>query len=74
MARILVRGKQIVCTRAEFGLQTDPAFPTSVVRGKVVRSQPWLADRDIENAADFQGSIALIGRGGCPFTEKAMRS
>ena len=74
MARILVGGKQIVCTRAAFGLQADPAWANMVVHGKVVRSEPWQAERDIENADEVKGSIALIGRGGCPFTEKARRA
>jgi hypothetical protein len=77
LARILTEsdggGNQIVCTRAEFGLQADPAWGNMVVRGKVVRVDPWQAQRDIENADQVKGAIALVGRGGCQFTEKARR-
>jgi hypothetical protein len=74
LARILIEGRQIVCTRAEFGLQADPEKANMVVRGKVVRAVPWQAQHDLENAEDMKGAIALIGRGGCQFTEKARRS
>ena len=75
LARILIEGRQIVCTRAEFGLQADPEKANMVVRGKVVRAVPWQAQYDIENAEEMMGAIALIGRGGgCQFTEKARRS
>jgi hypothetical protein len=77
LARILTEsdggGNQIVCTRAQFGLQADPAWANMVVRGKVVRVEPWQAQRDIENADQVKGAIALVGRGGCQFTEKARR-
>jgi hypothetical protein len=74
LARILIEGRQIVCTRAEFGLQADPEKANMVVRGKVVRAVPWQAQHDLENAEEMKGAIALIGRGGCQFTEKARRS
>jgi len=74
LARILIGGQQIVCTRAEFGLQADPEWANMVVRGRVVRCEPWQAQHDIANALEIKGCIALIGRGGCQFTEKARRA
>mmetsp|Transcript_53153 Transcript_53153/g.108411 ORF Transcript_53153/g.108411 Transcript_53153/m.108411 type:complete len:1065 (-) Transcript_53153:98-3292(-) len=73
MARILIGGKQIVCTRAEFGMQADPSRCNGVVTGRIERAQPWLADGDLLNADSMRGCIAVIGRGGCPFTDKARR-
>lgn len=77
LARILAEsdggGNQIVCTRAQFGLQADPAWANMVVRGKIVRVEPWQAQRDIENGDEVKGAIALVGRGGCQFTDKARR-
>eukprot|EP00960_Hanusia_phi_P057173 763482-Hanusia_phi.AAC.7 len=74
LARIFVGGRQIVCTRAEFGMQVNPQFSNMIIKGKVVRTQPWLANAALENVEEIRGCIAIIGRGGCPFTEKARRA
>jgi len=74
LARIFVGGRQIVCTRAEFGMQVHPQFSNMIIKGKIVRTQPWLANGALENVDEIKGCIAIIGRGGCPFTEKARRA
>ena len=71
MARILMGGKQIVCTRAEFGMQAKPTKCKGVVTGRIERAQPYLANGDLLNSEALRGSIAITGRGGCPFTDKA---
>lgn len=71
MARILMGGRQMVCTRAEFGMQANPSKSTGVVTGRIERAQPWLANAELQNAEAMRGCIAVIGRGGCPFTDKA---
>ena len=45
-----------------------------IIKGKIVRTQPWLANGALENVDEIKGCIAIIGRGGCPFTEKARRA
>lgn len=74
MGRIVVGDRQIICTRAEFGLQTDPCKGSAAVRGQVARADPWLADTDFLSSERLRGKVALIGRGGCPFTDKARRA
>jgi hypothetical protein len=73
MARIVVGNRQIICARAEFGRQSQPVKGSAAVRGLLQRCEPWLADRDFEDG-QLSGRVALIGRGGCRFTEKAERA
>ncbi len=73
MARIVVGDHQVICTRAEFGLQSEPAKSSGAVRGQLVRTEPWLADAELAPEL-LRGKVALIGRGGCPFTDKARRA
>jgi hypothetical protein len=73
MARIVVGDHQVICTRAEFGLQSEPAKSSGAVRGQLARTEPWLADAELA-AELLRGKVALIGRGGCPFTDKVRRA
>ena len=41
--------------------------------GDLVEAAPFLADGPLENAALLPGAIVLVGRGGCPFVDKAKR-
>lgn len=73
MARIVVGNRQIICARAEFGCQSLPIKGSAAVRGLLQRCDPWLADKDFEEG-QLSGRVALIGRGGCRFTDKAERA
>jgi hypothetical protein len=42
--------------------------------GSVIPAEPFLADRDLENAELLRGNIAIVGRGEVPFGEKARRA
>ena len=39
-----------------------------------VRAEPPLAEAELTNAAELAGAVAVIGRGGCTFVEKARRA
>ena len=57
--------RSIECCPAEFG--AEPAFTSA----RVVRVEPALADGPIVNAAELDGSVALVKRGGNLFQDKA---
>ena len=48
--------------------------PRAPFHGRFVRADPPLADRELANAAEIRGAIAVITRGIVPFTEKARRA
>jgi hypothetical protein len=58
-------GRTIECCPAGFG--PEPQF----VSARVVRVEPALADGPIVNAAEVDGSVALVKRGGNLFQDKA---
>ena len=47
--------------------------PRSAFHGTAVMCDPPLADRDIVNADQLRGNVALVRRGVIPFTEKARK-
>ena len=39
----------------------------------MVRTKPSMAEKDLENAAEIEGRIAIVDRGVVPFVDKAER-
>jgi hypothetical protein len=51
---------------AMFGVQED-------VSGEIVRADPLMADRELENRERVKGKVVVVCRGGVPFVDKARR-
>ena len=43
------------------------------LNAQVVRTKPSMAEKDLENAAEIEGRIAIVDRGVVPFVDKAER-
>ena len=48
--------------------------PGAAYGGALVVAEPYWANETLENAEALRGNIALIGRGACPFVDKALRA